>query len=111
MWRAPSDVGAEALSRPYLITGDSTLDVMLEESRTKFSDPSPLIRPEALERLCDSWERITSIAHADKAKSIGQLLDLCAEESGFRALLEKEARELTSLITIFCAITRSARSP
>lgn len=92
----PAVIG-EALSRPYLRTGDSILDVMLEESRTKFSDPSPLIRREALERLCDAWERIKSIAHADKAKSIGLLLDRCAEESGFRAVLEKEARELTDI--------------
>lgn len=70
---------------------------MLEESRTKFSDPRPVIRREALERLCDAWERFKSIAHADKAKSIGLLLDRCAEESGFRALLEKKARELTDI--------------
>ena len=92
----PAVIG-EALSRPYLRTGDSTLDVMLEESRTKFSDPRPLIRREALERLFDSWERIKSIAHADKVKSIGIILDNCAAETGFRALLEKEARELTAI--------------
>mgnify|MGYP001109443917 CR=1 FL=1 len=92
----PAVIG-EALSRPYLRTGDSTLDVMLEESRTKFSDPRPLIRREALERLCDSWERIKSLAHADKAKSIGIILDKCAVESGFRNLLEKEARELKEI--------------
>lgn len=90
----PAVIG-EALSRPYLPTGDSILDVMLEESRTKFFDPSPLIRREALERLFDSWERIKSIAHADKAKSICIILDNCAAETGFRALLEKEARELS----------------
>lgn len=92
----PAVIG-EALSRPYLRTGDSTLDVMLEESRIKFSDPNPLIRREALERLFDSWERVKSLAHTDKAKSITIILDNCATEKGFRALLEKEARELTAI--------------
>lgn len=92
----PAVIG-DALLRSYLRTGDSTLDVMLDESRVKFSDPSPLIRREALERLFDSWERVKSLAHADKAKSIGIILDNCATENGFRALLEKEARELTAI--------------
>ena len=92
----PAVIG-EALARPYLRTGDSTLDVMLEESRTKFSDPNPLIRREALERLFDAWERIKSLAHANKATSIGILLDKCASEAEFRAQLDKEARELTGI--------------
>lgn len=86
-----------ALSRPYLPTGEPILDVMLEESRIKFSDPNPLVRREALERLFDSWERIKSLAHADKAKSIGILLDNCAIKPGFRALLESEANELRAV--------------
>lgn len=87
----------EALTRTYFRTGDRTLDVMLEESRTKFSDPDPLIRREALERLFDSWERIKSLADASKSKSIQLLLDRCAPEPAFRELLEKEARELTQI--------------
>ena len=46
----PAVIG-EALKRPYLSTGDKLLDNMLEESRVKFSDPDPLVRREALERL------------------------------------------------------------
>ena len=87
----------EALTRIYFRTGDRTLDLMLEESRTKFSDPDPLIRREALERLFDSWERIKSLADANKSQSIQLILDRTATEPAFRDLLEKEARELTQI--------------
>lgn len=39
-----------ALRRTTFNTGERTLDVLLEESQTKFSDPNHLIRREALER-------------------------------------------------------------
>lgn len=88
----------EALKRTYFRTGDRILDVMLEESRTKFSDPDPLIRREALERLFDCWERIKSLADANnKAASIKQILDRAAAEPAFRAVLEAEARTLTDI--------------
>ncbi|RYE44009.1 MAG: hypothetical protein EOP24_25955 [Hyphomicrobiales bacterium] len=87
----------EALTRTYFRTGDRTLDVMLDESRAKFSDPDPLIRREALERLFDSWERIKSLADSNKAKSIQLILDRAAPEPAFRAILEQEARELTQI--------------
>lgn len=87
----------ESLVRTYFRTGDRTLDVMLEESRTKFSDPDPLIRREALERLFDAWERIKSLADANKAKSVQLILDRSASEPAFREVLEKEARELTQV--------------
>lgn len=87
----------EMLTRTYFRTGDRTLDVMLEESRTKFSDPDPLIRREALERLFDSWERIKSLADANKAKSVQLMLDRAASQRAFREILEKEARDLTQI--------------
>jgi hypothetical protein len=93
----PSVLG-EALTRTYFRTGDRTLDVMLEESRTKFSDPNPLIRREALEWLFDSWERIKSLAGANKAKSVQLILDrAAAAQPAFREILEKEARDLTQI--------------
>jgi hypothetical protein len=87
----------ESLVRTYFQTGDRMLDVMLEESRTKFSDPDPLIRREALERLFDAWERIKSLADTNKAKSVQLILDRSASEPAFREVLEKEARELTQV--------------
>lgn len=87
----------ESLVRTYFRTGERTLDVMLEESRTKFSDPDPLIRREALERLFDAWERIKSLAHTNKATSIQLILDRSASEPAFRGVLEKESRELTQI--------------
>lgn len=87
----------ECLVRTYFQTGDRRLDVMLEESRRKFSDPDPLIRREALERLFDAWERIKSLADVDKAKSVQLILGRTASEPAFREVLEKEARELTQV--------------
>lgn len=92
----PAVIG-KALANTYFRTGDSTLDVMLEESRRKFSDPDPLIRREALERLFDSWERIKSLADKDKLASITKILDRCATEPDFRAMLDNEARELSRI--------------
>ena len=78
-------------------TGDRTLDVLLDESRTKFSSPDPAIRREALERLWDGWERLKSLADTDKKKSIEKIIRRAAEEDAFRTLLDSEARTLTGI--------------
>lgn len=90
-------VMGDALARSYFRTGDQLLDVMLEESRRKFSDPDPLIRREALERLFDSWERIKTLADNDKARSVKLILDTTSPDPAFRQLLEKEAKELREI--------------
>lgn len=92
----PAVIG-DALARYYFRTGDQLLDVMLEESRRKFSDPDPLIRREALERLFDSWERMKTLAENDKAKSTKLILDRASPDPGFPQLLEKEAIELRQI--------------
>lgn len=92
----PAVIG-DVLARTYFRTGDQLLDVMLEESRRKFSDPDPLIRREALERLVDSWERIKTLADDNKAKSVKLVLDRASPEPAFRQLLEKEALELRAI--------------
>lgn len=95
--RIPPSLLAEALRRPRFQTGDTILDNVLEESRIKFLDPNPLIRREGLERLWDGWERLKSLANADKKRSIGAILDRAASEVTFRELLEQEARALTDI--------------
>lgn len=92
----PAIIG-DLLARTYFRTGDQLLDVMLEEARRKFSDPDPLIRREALERLFDSWERIKTLADANKANSAKLVLDRASPEPAFRQLLEKEALELREI--------------
>lgn len=87
----------DMLARAYFRTGDQLLDVMLEESRKKFSNPDPLIRREALERLFDSWERIKTLADNNKAKSAKLVLDRSSPDPEFRQLLEKEALELREI--------------
>ena len=88
----------EDLKRAIFRTGDRTLDNMLEECRTKFSDRNPLVRREALERLWDGWERLKSLADpGDKKRSIKIILDATATEPSLRARLEGEATELNSI--------------
>lgn len=86
------------LKRTLFRTGDRTLDNMLEECRTKFSDRNPLVRREALERLWDAWERLKSLADpSDKKTSVKIILDAVTSEPSLRARLEDEATELNSI--------------
>lgn len=88
----------EDLKRTLFNTGDRTLDNMLEECRTKFSDRNPLVRREALERLWDAWERLKSFADpGDKKMSVKIILDAVTSEPSLRARLEAEATELNSI--------------
>lgn len=88
----------EHLKRMLFRTGDGILDNTLEECRTKFSDPDPLVRREALERLWDAWERLKSLADPNnKKRSIGIILDALAREPSLRSRLEAEAKELTDI--------------
>ena len=88
----------EELSNIIFSTKDSTLNRMLEESRTKFLNPDPTVRHEALERLWDSWERLKTLEEPNnKKQSVSKLLDQAAQEKVFRTLIENDAKELTSI--------------
>lgn len=92
----PAVIGEE-LQRTYFNTGDLTLDVFLDECRTKFSSRDPLIRRESLERLCDAWERLKTLPGPDKAESMRLMLDAVTRVQPMRDRLEAEARELTKI--------------
>ena len=94
---APEGLG-EALASATFLTGDHDLDSLLESARLKFLSPDPSLRRESLEKLWDAWERIKTIEPgADKKESIGVMLVKVAPEPNFRARLDQEARELTSI--------------
>lgn len=79
-------------------TGDDILDELLEAAVSKYLDPDPAVRKEALDKLWDAWERVKTIEPgADKSKSVELLLSKAAEEPIFRAVLDREARELTDI--------------
>lgn len=104
---------SESLSSARFRTGDSTLDGMLEESRTKFLNPSASIRREAVERLWDCWERLKSLdSPGNKKQSIESLLLRAAPDAAFRLALEAEAHALTEIGNSFhirhSEITQSA---
>ncbi|UUX95385.1 AbiJ-NTD4 domain-containing protein [Aquabacterium sp. J223] len=88
----------EELKRTFFNTGDRTLDNMLDECRAKFSDPDPLVRREALERLWDAWERLKSLADpSNKKRSVKIILDAVTSVPALRERLEKETTELNSI--------------
>ena len=97
MLRRLDDPVGDAILRVRFQTGDGTLDRLFEEARTKFVDPDPRVRQEALERLWDGWERLKTVADANKRRGTTMLLDACANEPAFRDVLENEARTLTEL--------------
>jgi hypothetical protein len=77
-------------------SGDHTLDTLLKEASTKFRDPAPQSRADAVQKLWDAWERLKSLdVEGNKRMSVAKLLDTAAPERTFRALLETEARALT----------------
>ena len=94
---APS-VLREVLSNTLFASGDGTLDRMFEDARQKYLSPDLRIRQEALERLWDGWERLKSQAYpTNKRVAVATLLDRAAPDAPFRAVLEKEALELTDI--------------
>jgi len=88
----------ESLSSASFRTGDTSLDGMLEESRTKFLNPAASVRREAVERLWDCWERLKSLdSPGNKRQSIESLLLKAAPDAAFRSVLDAEARALTDI--------------
>jgi hypothetical protein len=88
----------ETLTSIFYITGDSKLDSMLGESRTKFLNSDPAIRRESLERLWDCWERLKSILDpSDKKQSANALLARASADESFRVVLHDEARKLNEI--------------
>jgi hypothetical protein len=80
------------------VTGDATLDSLLNDAVTKYLDPDPAERANGLEKLWDAWERLkTVLPGKDKKESAKALLDRAATSAEMRAVLEGEARELTRI--------------
>ncbi|MGI8508580.1 MAG: hypothetical protein ACR2MQ_04580 [Gemmatimonadaceae bacterium] len=89
----------QALALAQFSTGDTTLDVLLEDARRKFLHRDFKMRSESLEKIWDAWERLKTIEQAkDKKASVGAILDKAAIAApAFRDRLEKEAKELTEI--------------
>jgi hypothetical protein len=89
------------VARAFPPTGDSTLDGLLADAARRFGDPDADVRRDALEKIWDAWERVKSVAHADKKRSVQLVLERAASEPNFRATLDAEARELTRIGNAF----------
>lgn len=96
--RLAAPVLHEVLTASAFRTGDASLDGLLESARTKFLDPDPNVRREAIEKLWDAWERVKTLEPGpDKRSSVKALLDRAADEPTFRDILEQEAKALTDV--------------
>ena len=97
--RLVAPVLREELTSAQFRTGDAELNSMLETARCKFLDPDEAMRHEALKVLWDVWERLKTLGGPDKKAQVTSLLDGTAGSSSpkFRAMLEREAKELTSI--------------
>lgn len=100
--RLVSPILDEDIRQSVFDTGDPTLDALLESARTKFLDPDPATRREALEKLWDAWERLKTLEPgAGKKESVTALLDKSADEPTYRQVLETEANALTNIGNTF----------
>lgn len=81
------------------VSGDETLDELLQEACRKFKDPAPQSLQDATEKLWDSWERIKSLENPDnKKKSVKVLLEKAAtDDMSFYNYLDREATALTEI--------------
>lgn len=98
--RLVSPVLREAIESTEFRTDDTVLNGMLEKAKCKFLDPKETTRREALETLWDAWERLKTLSSGrDKKAQTMSLLDRTAGSSSskFRAVLEREARELSCI--------------
>ena len=68
---------------------------MLEDARTKFLNPDPVVRRESVEWLWDCWERIKTLEMpGDKKISVDLLLKKVTAQKEVLDMLEEEARKV-----------------
>ena len=97
--RTGAPIVTDAVQNATFITGDETLDELLNTARDKFVNRDRSTRSEALDKLWDAWERLKTLeVPGDKRASTAALLDrVAAGDAPFRERLEKEARALTDI--------------
>jgi hypothetical protein len=98
-FRPTSPILLDAM-RNLPVSGDDTLDKLLQEACRKFKDPAPQSLQDATEKLWDSWERLKALEDREKNKkkeSVKILLDKATDCQEFREQLEQEATTLTNI--------------
>jgi hypothetical protein len=88
----------EALATALFHTGDGEADRLLEDARRLVVSRRFEERRRALETLWDAFERIKTLEPgADKRGQATAILDKAAQSPRLRAVLEREAKELTEI--------------
>jgi hypothetical protein len=88
----------EQLQEAVFHTGEVETDRLLETSRRHILSPLDADCRDALEKLWDAFERIKTLeTGANKHEQAKRLLDLTADAPYFRDVLDKEAKELTTI--------------
>ncbi|NUJ89177.1 hypothetical protein HOW07_14280 [Plantibacter sp. MCCC 1A11337] len=78
-------------------TGDTTLDSLIEEGRTKYLSRHSADRATAIEKLWDGFERLKTIDVPGDKKTSVQVLLAHIVDLPFRAVIEAEMQDLTKL--------------
>ncbi len=95
--RLVEPVVAQALGTGAFQTGDSTLDDLLLAAVTRFLDPRPDARADALEKLWDAWERIKTLESTDKKVGIAILISKAATNPALRDVIDADGTTLTGI--------------
>ena len=89
-----------AASKSEFHSDDADLNHLLDTARSRFLDPEPQVRREALESLWDAWERLMTLWPGSHKgiQAQAMLSDVAGPDSPtFLEALDKEAKELTVL--------------
>jgi hypothetical protein len=92
---------APALQKATFHTGDTLLDALIEDARTKFLDPDLKVRSESLEKLWDAFERLKTLEGGSKKTSITSLLANGIKDPEMRKRIEAELMQLTEIGNTF----------
>jgi hypothetical protein len=99
--RRAQGVVAAQLQKRLPPSRDADVDDLLERAATKFENPDPVMRAEALEQLWDAFERVKTVLDPNKQRGAEQLISAVASSAAEEESLEQEMRALTDLGNTF----------
>lgn len=99
-------LGSPTLDTPLttmeLDTDDSHLKKLMEQALTDFYDRSGARKNQALQALVDVFERLKTIDHTNKKKSIAKIIGKLSPIECVQKNLNRDLRELTNVANNFC---------
>ncbi len=88
---------ASSLVPIQVLTGDPSLDGMLEDARLKFANPDPSVRITSVQLLWECWDRLKILENRDNEKQWSSILAKAAGSEAFLSILDVESKMLTEI--------------